>query len=742
MYQNTLRAKSSFYILLVMLLVISTVYSVPVEKVSATGETTTFTIKSPAINSKINTTNVIISGAYTSDADQTDLLFTAEENDYHSDSSVNKSDWVIDDTNAIKTWTFSPQSLSEGTHIFDIKLKKISTNEEFSQTITFTIDKSIQAETPTILITSPATGAVFNSKNVTISGTYTADAPEYDLLFTAKDNGKKISDTLVKNGDWTIDNNIKTWSFTISTLEEGNHNFTVEIKNLQTNVLSEISTDFSLSFTRPYISETGIILANGKERKGEDLTNVPLDANLKITVVDDQPMNQLKSKIDSGNYNPIKILLGTDTLQGVTEINGPVTKDEKYYYEIIFNPNNAEIKMNKTYMVYINPEMVVDDLENPIFTRLFKFTTMTNAAWDDSENPHGHYQLNTNMCAACHSTHASKSPSLTGGSYQLTFTKQLTKDQPADDPSQNYCMACHDGTLNAPFTQLTDSKYRHNNPIDYDKSGKDALKQPEWCTSCHNPHLEWSQDNQNLLKDHYVYTHNEAHPEQGLDNPTVDSLDISCDSCHDYINFSTISSDKGKQEILAYKKSITATGKITNKLTNSTIQTISDYSLCLRCHNAEKSIKDPNKSDIETYYLQQQSGHNFVLTDAQQTQRDGSVLSGPIPCADCHETHGSINLFNLREILGNNPLVSNNDKFKTIGTTWDKDNERNFCLNCHNKGTEIYGKKATIDTTILGHQIDDNSPACSECHSDQTRTYKTFRDKSMSAAHAPTAGTP
>ena len=236
-----------------------------------------------------------------------------------------------------------------------------------------------------------------------------------------------------------------------------------------------------------------------------------------------------------------------------------------------------------------------------------------------------------------------------------------------------------------------------------------------------------------------MYTHNEAHPNQGLETPTVDSLDISCDSCHDFIDFSTISSDKGKLETLGYNKSLTASGTISNKLTNPSLKTITDYSLCLRCHNAEKSVKDSKPSDIETLYLKHTSGHNFVMSADQQTQRDGSMLNGPIPCAECHETHGSNNLFNLREILGNNPVVSNSDKYKTVGTTWNEANERNFCLNCHNKGTEMYGKQAKIDTTISGHQAED-SRGCSECHSDQTKTYKDFRDQSMNAAHAPIVG--
>ncbi|WP_180960243.1 cytochrome c3 family protein [Neobacillus cucumis] len=705
------------------------------------------TIDSPSPDAVVNKGDVTISGTYAADnITKTDLLFSASENgNVISDSSANQSDWTIDDTSTPKTWSFTNSSLQEGSHVISVEVKNTATNDVSTATLSFTITNSTVITVPSISITTPQSDDILNSKRVEISGEYTADnVSKSDLQFIVFDeNSKIISDSITNQSDWAIDESSspKKWTFSTISLEEGEHNFTVQIKNLLTNETGVSTIKFTLFLTRPYVKETAIILADGAGRKGEDLTNVPLDAKLKITIVDDQQMNQLKNKIKNNNYDPIKILLGSNTLQGTTKISEPVVKDGKYYYDMIFTPNNNELKMNKTYLVYVDPQLM-DDLDNPIFTKLFKFTTMTNVKWDDpddpqshaSSNPHGHYKLNTNMCAACHRPHDSKSSSLTGGSYQIEFTEQLSKNQPANDPSQNYCMACHDGTLNAPSIENKDSQHLHGYT-----AANTVLKQQESCASCHNPHLEWSEENQNLLKDHYVYTHNKANPDQGLSNPTVDSFDTTCESCHDYIDFSTISSDKGKLETLAYNKSLTAKGTISDKLTDSTLKTLSDYSLCLRCHNAEKSAVDSNPSDIETLYLKQSSGHNFTLPADQQTQRDGSLLSGPIPCAECHETHGSNNLMNLREILGNNPGVSENDKFKTVGTTWNAANERNFCLNCHNKGREIYGKKAAIDSTISGHQADDVR-GCSECHSDQTKTYKDFREQSMNAAHAPLAG--
>jgi hypothetical protein len=738
------RYKSIFNTFLILILIIPTFITVKDKNVSAVEETTNLFIKSPSMDSKINSTSVVISGTYTSSLAKADLVFSAEEN-----GSPLTGEWTIEDTTTPKIWKFTPGSLSEGPHTLAIKI-----NDEVPKTVNFTINSTLQIGDPTLLINSPNAGAEINTKHVSISGTFDADAPDDDLLFTAKENGIKISDSLVNTEDWDIDYTNKTWTFSTDDLKEGNHNITVDINNLPISKRAEASTGFSILLTRPYVTQAKIILAGGIEQKeGEDFTNVPLNAKLKVTVADDNPMTKLVDKIKIEKFNPIKILSGTKTIQGEPDITGPNKNenDGKYYYDITFDPNDSELSINKTYLVYIDAELM-DDLDNPVFTKIFKFTTMTDVGWDDpngsetqkhsSSNPHGHYQLNTNMCAACHSSHNSKSPSLTGGYYQLEFTEELTKDQPANDPSQNYCMACHDGTLNAPAIENA-SNYKHGG----DTTGIGAVKQSESCTSCHNPHLEWSEENQNLLKDHFVYTHNEA--VEGIGTSKVDSLDIACENCHDdnvaFDNatqksvsiYDKTSFPNGEYSPLFYKKSLTATGNI------------SDYSLCLRCHN------DKNKADatdIETHYLKPEniSGHFLVIPNGKIVQADGSQFNGPLPCAECHETHGSNNLFNLKKVLGTELQIRNEDKYETVGTTWDKLNEWNFCLNCHNLKTDIngkqvetemYGKKASIDTTISGHEIatinragsfnQNQYQACSECHGGETQSF-------IEAAHAPT----
>ncbi|MFJ7728285.1 cytochrome c3 family protein [Neobacillus sp. NPDC097160] len=242
--------------------------------------------------------------------------------------------------------------------------------------------------------------------------------------------------------------------------------------------------------------------------------------------------------------------------------------------------------------------------------------------------------------------------------------------------ANNLCMACHDGTNGSP-------KLESN--MDNNKHYKDSSVS---CTSCHNPHTPGTKENPNSF--------------HSIESP-----------------------DSNGSHYKAYNKASTAKGNA------------DDFSLCLSCHNGIRDETGKETSNIKKYYTDEtllvQSVHNL-----QATEDSGSKLNGQLPCAECHETHGSDNLFNLRRELGNKPALPTENQYKTIGTTWNEKNERNFCLNCHNVGAEIYGKKAVIDNTISGHQ--DDSKACSECHSDQTKTYKSFREKSMSAAHAPFRG--
>jgi hypothetical protein len=591
-------------------------------------------------------------------------------------------------------------------------------------TLSNTVVFSAVGDPPTIVINSPTTDAILDNKIVEISGTYMDENVQPSgLIFTMYEitdgNDVKISDSDMNSAEWKLSNSVPngSWTFT-KKLQEGIHFLKVEIKEKPTETNKTTSSIAFTIDTRPYISGTGIVLADNTEKNGEDLTSVPQDAKIKITLSDSKPMNQLINQMESTTdpYNPVKVKLGATQIPGTSIITEKGNQSGKYVYDIIFTPSTP-FTVNSTYLVYIDPGLK-DDSNNKVFARFFKFTTKSNM--NETDNPHGHYTNNTSMCANCHSTHIGKNPSLEGGIYETTFSEQLSKDQPPGDPSSNYCMACHDGTMNAPIIDKINSNYQHSNPANYSDTKENALRKTDSCTSCHNPHLERIDTNPNLLRDHFVYTHN---AEDAVTPKKIDSLDKQCYSCHDDDAIFDQTNYPGTYEVFSYKKSFTTQG-------NST-----DYSLCIRCHNTAKKALDDKITDIEQYYNDTGSGHFFALPEGEQTQDDGSKLNGPIPCAECHDTHGSNNIKMLREELGN---IQRSDKFTTTSQIWSASDERQFCLKCHNNTTEIYGKtgvfkeKDDLNQPITGHQPTD-SQSCSQCHGTGT----TAAEKALSATHAP-----
>jgi hypothetical protein len=249
--------------------------------------------------------------------------------------------------------------------------------------------------------------------------------------------------------------------------------------------------------------------------------------------------------------------------------------------------------------------------------------------------------------------------------------------------SDNLCMACHDGTYGSPKLEDTYNSNKHNQ------------NSSASCTSCHNPHTPGTKENPNSF--------HASKAEDADINP-----------------------------FLTYKKVSTANGDVT------------DSTLCFSCHNGiTKDEKGNIISNIEQYYKNEmyigQSGHNITASNDS-----GSMLNGQIPCAECHETHGSSNIKMLRSNLGNAKLEDPKLLYKSTSADWVAE-ERSFCLSCHKNSTEIYGNKSTFnlvsDTTgdpIQGHQEEDNvkNTPCSSCHggSDPEKA-------AVEAAHAPKKGT-
>jgi predicted CXXCH cytochrome family protein len=431
--------------------------------------------------------------------------------------------------------------------------------------------------------------------------------------------------------------------------------------------------------------------------KMEDMTRVSLNPTITIDLFDNDV-------IDNWNLtNPLTVFSKKGPVSGTLSIN-----DKK---QIVYALNN--LSPSTSYYIIFNSSLT-DDAGNSVFPVIKKFTTVSstvyNAEWD--KQPHGFYTTNVNTCANCHSTHVSDSTKL-----EKPKQDYIPKNSNIEN---SYCMACHDGTTVAPLPDYYNSE---NKPI---VSKHDIKTSPEHvvisgsCTSCHNPHLTWTEQNPNLLKDHFVYIHEDRtdYPE-GRKIGEIDSRIQLCESCHGTATVAKKDEALAKTsdsayKVLHYRKSTSAVGSISE---NGKVQ---DYDLCFSCHNTQKET-ELGTVNILKYYQQTNSKHIIKAVN-------GGPLNGSIPCAECHETHASTNLKLLKENIGHEGQES---AFTFNQGTWDENSERDFCLKCHNGKTAIFG--------VIGKSLNPLSSAghttlgrCSSCHGGSSESF-------LEAAHAPKA---
>lgn len=442
------------------------------------------------------------------------------------------------------------------------------------------------------------------------------------------------------------------WVYWNDTLPEGAHSvYASAVDKAGNNGVSE-TRSFILDMTRPVISPDIF--------PADSMTQVPLDVVTRVYLIDKSPIDSIRL--------PSAIIMRSGGTSVDSQVYGTVyssvysTVYGTNYYEIIFKPDQ-QLSPGIRYSVTVNPELT-DAAGNPVHPRKWYFTAMGNGL---SENPHGNYISNVNTCGNCHSPHRGDQPKTT---------------RPPDFPETRYaainqidvyCNACHDGTA-APVPAGWSASSRHDFQMSID-----GTKGTSSCAGCHNPHLTWIPDNPNFLQDYYYYEHTDP-TDPYIPNSSEEQL---CEACHK----STIKDDSRVTYVrYSYEKWHTAAGAA------------GDYSLCLRCHDGKNAV------NIAVYY-NGPSRHFLSALDA-------SPLNGHIPCAECHETHGSNNIKMLKEELGHNYTV---EKFTYSVSVWDQGAERLFCTRCHNNITELYGITVGIDQSIPGHEAG-NSEYCHKCH--------------------------
>ncbi|WP_210367213.1 Ig-like domain-containing protein [Bacillus sp. REN3] len=456
------------------------------------------------------------------------------------------------------------------------------------------------------------------------------------------------------------------------------------------------------STARPFVTDIQIVSKDDAiSYPGADMTQVPIDAKIRVTIRDDTDLAD----------HPLPFILNDNDREKV-DINVQRVIKENGDYLFTITPSAGSFSYSGTYYLYVDPALTDID-GNRVFPAFIKFTTQSNPHRDAfyRTDPHGFYMTNTNMCANCHSTHIENKPTIGDNKY------------PVKENTENYCMACHDGTMGIPMPD----KLKNTNSHDEYTDGSSAPKEVQHalvssCTNCHNPHLSWTAGNPNLLKDHFVYDHDQSANPAAAGVGIQDSETVLCENCHDAET--PMKKRASTNKVFHYRKDL---------WTAASLQ--SDTPLCLKCHNAENESKNPKLVDIEKYYQDISSGH-YIAT----TLPDGTEMQGQMPCSDCHETHGSMVLKQLRESLGNAP-VADGDKFKVIGADWTAADERTFCLKCHNGQMDLYKKTPSLPETnalnevIEGH-TETSTAACSSCHSNEPES-SGFLKQSISGAHAP-----
>jgi hypothetical protein len=699
--------KTKFQVLVIIVLCIQLLgpqQLLPISSVKSeelTGTEPKIMITSPITGDYSTVTNVTISGTVENYPAETPITL------YDGIKEIGTTSEVIDNI-----WTISI-TLTEGiqtiTASFDVDGVKISSNP---------IELTIDSTQPEIGFIEPTNGDYLNSRN--LEGTTEPFSTVNMCMDCTEDTEGEVIGTWVS----VQADNIGKWVYQDSNLAEGSHTVIANATDKAGNIGNTSKASFIVDTLRPQV----LLDIFPKQ----DTTQVTLYPIIKVKISDTTALNENQDVINKSinlSHNGIKV-------DGTINYNR-VTK------EITFTPLVA-LSPSTKYNVLISPLGIIDSAENSAFPRLWSFTTVGIAS-EHHQNPHGSYANNVNTCMNCHNTHASKDPDL------LSPKASIESDQVENLASDNYCMACHDGTV-APLPENRLDTHTHDAAVKIDGTPSGSS-----CASCHNPHLDWSEQNPNLTQDHITYKHLPSDPvDPNKPTEEISSKEQLCESCHENDSAEKIANPAVKYRVFKYSKSSNAIG------------IYEDYELCLRCHNGDFKQKYPKIANIASHYdnlteelKKQYESQNGVSSYANRDitvekefsghimkALDGSPLSGHIPCAECHDTHGSNNIKQLRQSLGHEEIQSFTVGINDLKIVKDVVNpqveytilndvkEREFCLACHNGKTAIYGVTGQKYDAILNEHQANFSKSCSYCHG----RGETEVERALSAAHAPKQG--
>jgi hypothetical protein len=697
--------KTKFQVLVILVLCIQLLgpqQLSPISSVKSEGLEPTITITSPVSGSSLNEEDVVISGTVENFPVEAFIKLYMDEEEIETPIQVVDNTWSIE------------QTLSKGSHTILAK-SEVEGIQISSEPIEITFDPIL----PNLSITKPINGEYLNSK--VLEGTTEPSATVKICMDCTEDSEGVIIGTWVSvQADST-----GKWVYQDLQLSEGSHTVYAKAIDNEGNISKDSKVTFLVDTLRPQVLPDVF--------PKQDMTQVSLNPTINVKISDATAINEEEIK------NSIHLS------QNGTKVEGTISYN-KNTNEITFTPLKALLPSTK-YNVFISPLGIIDAAKNNAFPRVWSFTTVGITS-EKHQNPHGSYTNNVDTCGNCHSTHNAQDANL------LTAKTGGVTTQTEDLAADTFCKSCHDGTVVAPLPENSETAHTHNAAVKIDGTPSGSS-----CGSCHNPHLDRSENNPNMAQDHITYKHLPSNPvDPNKPTEEISSKEQLCESCHENDSAEKIAHDDVKYSVFKYSKSSSATG------------IYEDYELCLRCHNEDFRSKSNKSADIASHYnnlteeIKKQyentngpsSFANREISAAEKSfsghiikAQDGSPLVGHLPCAECHDTHGSNNIKQLKTSLGHEgiqPFTTLDTDSKTVKLLMDNkelefsilsdSKEREFCIACHNGTTAIYGVTGYKYDIARNEHMAYPSKACSFCHG----RGESEVEKALSAAHAPKKG--
>jgi hypothetical protein len=543
--------KTKFQVLVILVLCIQLIgppQLSPIFSVKSEGLEPTIAITSPVSGSSLNEEDVVITGSVENFPVEAVIKLYLDEEEIETPIQVVDNTWSTQLTLSKGSHTILAQSEIEGIQIV-------------SDPVEFTIDPIL----PKMSMTKPSNGEFVNVK--ILEGSTEPSATVKICMDCTKDADEVII------GLWSSIQADSTgkWLYQNPELTEGNHTVYAKAIDSKGNTSNVIKVAFHVDSLRPKVLPDVFPI--------QDMTQVPLKPVIKVKISDANVLNEEEIKTS------------INLSQNGTKVEGTINYNRNTK-EITFTPLEA-LTPSKKYNVFISPLGIIDVAKNSAFPRFWSFTTVGIQS-DIHQNPHGSYTNNVDTCGNCHSTHnamdanllITKTKTETSTPEVITNETIAETNQPKDLVADKFCMSCHDGTVVAPIPENSKAIHTHNAAVKID-----GMPSGSSCGSCHNPHLERSENNPNMAQDHITYTHQPSNPvDPNKPTEEISSKEQLCESCHENDSGEKIAHEDVEYSIFKYSKSSTATG------------IYEDYELCLRCHNEDFKSKYNKSADIASHY--------------------------------------------------------------------------------------------------------------------------------------------